>query len=72
MLIVKDLLEKNIPPFGSANIHPFVIKKSINLCRRFSFPELKKIYLRLAKIDFDIKVGKIEPETAIDLLISGM
>lgn len=70
LLIVKDLLEKGLSPFGAVNMHPFVVKKSVALCRRFGFLELKKIYLRLSEIDFDIKVGKIEPETAIDLLIS--
>lgn len=70
MLIVKDLLEKGLSPFSATGLHPFVIKKSSNLCRRFELLELKKIYLRLSEIDFDIKIGKIEPETAIDLLVS--
>jgi hypothetical protein len=40
------------------------------LCGKFSFLELKKIYQKLSKIDFEVKVGKIEAETALDLLIS--
>jgi DNA polymerase-3 subunit delta len=70
LLVVKDLIERNLSPYGAKNIHPFVIKKSIILSGRFSFPELKKIYQRLSEIDFDVKVGKIDPGTAIDLLIS--
>jgi DNA polymerase III delta subunit len=33
-------------------------------------PELKKIYRKIFQIDSDIKTGKIEPETALDLLLA--
>ena len=72
LLIIKDVLEKNLSPFSSTKLHPFVIKKSCALSRRFQFLELKKIYQKIFEIDLNIKTGKIESSTAIDLLISGI
>jgi DNA polymerase-3 subunit delta len=63
LLIIKE------SPYKSG-LHPFVVQKSNYLCRQFSFDQLKKIYLKIFQIDLDIKSGKIEPETALDLLIS--
>ncbi len=72
LLIVKDTLERNIAPFGNLKLHPFVIKKSCALARKFSLLELKKIYQRIFKIDLSLKTGKIDPETALDLFITEM
>jgi hypothetical protein len=35
-------------------------------------PELKKIYQKIFQVDSDIKIGKIESETALDLLVSSI
>ncbi len=70
LLITKDVLERNLSPFGSLKLHPFVIKKSCALAGKFSLLELKKIYQRIFKIDLNIKTGKIDPETALDLFIA--
>jgi len=70
LLMVKDLIEKNLSPYSLTGLHPFVIKKSIFLSNKFRFLELKKIYQKIFQIDIDIKTGKIEPETALDLLIT--
>ena len=51
-------------------MHPYVIQKSTQQTRKFNFEELKKIYQKIFQVDLDIKTGKIEPETAIDLLIA--
>jgi DNA polymerase-3 subunit delta len=51
-------------------IHPYVIRKTIQQMRRFSFEELKKIYQKIFEADLNIKTGKIDPETALDLLIT--
>lgn len=52
------------------NLHPFVVKKTLQLAENFSFEELKNIYQKLFEIDLKIKTGQIEPEMAIDLLIA--
>ncbi len=77
LLIIKELQDD---PMGAPNsygavikksgLHPFVVQKSYYLCNRFSMPELKKIYRKIFQIDSDIKTGKIEPETALDLLLA--
>ena len=72
LLAVKDLLERNVSPFSAKNIHPFVIRKSMGLCSKFSFPELKKIYQQLSEIDFKIKVGRLDAETALDILVTAI
>ncbi|MFA6190493.1 MAG: DNA polymerase III subunit delta [Candidatus Staskawiczbacteria bacterium] len=73
LLIIKDLSAQGGPASGwqkKSGLHPFVIQKSSYLCSQFSMVELKKIYQKIFQIDLNIKTGKIEAETAIDLLIS--
>lgn len=69
LLIIKEIMEKGGSVEG-CGLHPFVIKKSSYLCRQFSFDELKKIYLKIFQADSDIKTGKIDPELALDMLVS--
>ena len=73
LLIVKELSEKGMMYASivkKSGLHPFVVKKTYFQCRQFSFPELNGIYHKIFKIDSDIKVGKIEAETALDLFVS--
>ncbi|MBU0476395.1 DNA polymerase III subunit delta [Patescibacteria group bacterium] len=73
LLAVKDLIEKKKPFYAFPKItklHPFVIKKSSNLAQKFTFLELKKIYQKIFEVDYNIKTGKIKPETALDMFIA--
>ena len=73
LLVVKDLIERNRPYYAilkTANLHPFVVKKSYEQAGKFSFSELKKIYQKIFQVDLAIKTGKINPETGLDLLLS--
>ncbi|OGZ73868.1 MAG: DNA polymerase III subunit delta [Candidatus Staskawiczbacteria bacterium RIFCSPLOWO2_01_FULL_38_12b] len=73
LLMVKELSEKGLMYASivkKSGLHPFVVKKSYFLCRQFSFEELKNIYRSIFKIDSDIKIGKIDAETALDLFVS--
>ena len=73
ILIVKELIEKkNQYPVivKKSGLHPFVVQKTFYLCYQFSFDQLKKIYQKIFQIDLDIKTGKIESETALDLLLA--
>jgi len=73
IVIVKDMMEKNISYsdiLRKTKLHPFVVRKSCNLAKKFSKEELKKIYQDIFKVDFNIKTGKIEPQTALDILIA--
>ena len=73
LLIVKDFIEKHSLSCGFPKIpgiHPFVIKKSFFSAKKFSLETLKKIYQKLFKVDQDIKTGRINPVTALDMLIT--
>jgi len=73
LLTIKDLLENSFGYYDilrKSNLHPYVVKKSFEQAKKFTLPELKKIYQKIFQVDLDIKTGKIEPETALDLLIA--
>jgi len=73
LLVIKELTEKG-SPYGDiakkSGLHPFVVKKNYDICRQFSLLQLKKIYQKIFLIDSNIKTGKIDPETTLDLLVS--
>lgn len=71
ILSVKDLLEKG-RPLKSAGLHPFVARKSSQQAQYFSSSELKKIYRKIFEVDYKIKTGRMEPQTALDLLVAGI
>lgn len=73
LLIVKELAEKGLMYASivkKSGLHPFVVKKTYFACTQFSLAELKTIYRRIFEIDFEIKTGRIEAETALDLLVA--
>lgn len=53
----------------NSGLHPYVVQKSLYLCNQFTIEQLKKIYQKIFQIDSDIKSGKVEAETALDLLL---
>jgi len=72
LLKIKSLLEQSLSNQEiavKAKMHPFVIQKSIEQCRRFEMKDLKKIYQKLFDADLAIKTGKINPRLALDLLV---
>ncbi len=75
LLMVKELSEKGLMYASivkQSGLHPFVVKKSYFLCRQFSFEELKNIYRQIFQIDSDIKIGKVDAETALDLFVASI
>ncbi|MFQ6049733.1 MAG: DNA polymerase III subunit delta [Candidatus Paceibacterales bacterium] len=70
LLIIKDLIRRNLSPYVATGLHPYVIKKSFALSKKFKISELKEIYQKIFQVDFKIKTGRITPETALDLLIT--
>ena len=73
LLIIKDLIDRGkslAAIFREANLHPYVIKKSYAVAKKFQFDELKKIHQKIFKADLGIKTGKISPQAALDLLIT--
>jgi len=73
LLIIKELQNQQSPYAVIAKksgLHPFVVQKNYHLCSQFSIEQLKKIYHKIFQVDSDIKTGKIEAETALDLLLA--
>lgn len=73
LIIIKDLIEKNTPYnliVKKSGLHPYVVKKNCYQAPRFSMAELKKIYQKIFQADLDMKTGRIEPTTALDLFIA--
>ncbi|MCX6741475.1 MAG: DNA polymerase III subunit delta, partial [Candidatus Parcubacteria bacterium] len=73
LLIIKELQDLKTP-YGlmakKSGLHPFVVQKSSYVCSQFPMEKLKKIYQKIFQVDSDIKTGKVEAETAMDLLLS--
>jgi DNA polymerase-3 subunit delta len=55
---------------GKLDMHPFVIKKTLSQARNFSLDELKKIYYKLLEVDLNIKTGKMNTRTALELFVT--
>jgi DNA polymerase-3 subunit delta len=51
------------------SIHPYVAKKSLPLVKKFSMPELKKIYDELLDIDIKTKTGLADQSVLIDYFV---
>jgi DNA polymerase-3 subunit delta len=72
LLTIKELQDMQTP-YGliakKSGLHPFVVQKTYNLCSQFPMQKLKKIYRNIFQVDSDIKTGKIEAETALDMLL---
>ena len=75
MLLVQDLISRGtvrnqIP--SEAEIHPFVVGKTIRVLNNFDLPQLRRIYLRLQSTDLDIKTGRTEPRLALEKLLADL
>lgn len=73
LLIIKDLIEKNIPFYSLAKesrLHPYVVKKSHEQAQKFTFKKLREIYQKIFQIDLKIKTGQIDAQLALDLFIA--
>ena len=70
----RNLLLIKSQPVGNLSkklgMHPYVIKKAVWQSEKFSLNGLKKIYQKIFQADLNIKTGKIDPQTALDLLIT--
>ena len=74
LLAIKELSKKPLYDVRATlkYLHPFVVRKGYWQAKRFSLPQLKKIYAKLFKIDLFIKTGKIEPLEGLELLIGDL
>lgn len=76
LLVRSDELKKGFPAnylrtlSNKLKLHPYVVRKTVQQAENFSFTELKKIYQKIFEADLNIKTGKLDPQTALDLLIA--
>lgn len=74
LLQLRDLWEQQdaIPSDNMAKmlgLHPFVVKKSLPLVKRYSMAQLKKYYNELLEIDIKTKTGAAEQDVLIDFFV---
>lgn len=72
LLLVKSEIERGVQFQALAKtvkMHPFVLRKSFEQGKGFTLAALKKIYERLLELDIAIKSGRIESQTALDLVV---
>lgn len=67
-LIVRGVARNQIP--AEAELHPFVVGKTIRVLNNFDLPLLRRIYYRLMQTDIDIKTGRVEPRLALEKLLA--
>ena len=69
---VKILSKDNLNNYDIGKIldvHPFRVKKTLELIRYYSLKEIRKIIKDLAKIDFNIKSGALDNSLVLELLL---
>lgn len=54
---------------SQSGLHPFVVDKTMNQAKNYTFERLKEIYQILLDYDIKMKIGQIEPRLALDLLL---
>lgn len=77
LLMLRDLLDRTSTPPGEGlakelGLHPFVVKKTWPLAKKYSRPELEHIYHRLLDMDIRFKTGGGKPELLLDVLVAGL
>lgn len=68
LLQIKDLLTRRLPYYVLAKktkLHPFVIRKTYQLARRFSLEQLKENYQYWQQLDYQVKTGQIDAKEAL-------
>lgn len=73
LLLVKSEIDRGAQFQALAKtikLHPYVLRKSFEQGRGFTFPALKKIYERLLELDIAVKSGRIDASVALDLVVS--
>jgi len=54
---------------GKLDMHAFVIQKTRQQVKNFSWNDLKKIYSQLLTIDFDVKTGRTDIRSALEVFL---
>lgn len=72
MVLVKDALQhgSNLESImKDLGMQKFVVEKTMTQCHRFSLNDLKKAYMRLSELDFEMKNGTTPGDLAIEYFL---
>lgn len=72
LIQVKALAERGMRSYQiaqAAGMAPFVVEKSLPLARQFSMAQLESAHHELLKVDTALKLSRMSPEMALDLLV---
>lgn len=64
----EDVMQSNVLA-QKLKLHPFVVKKSLPLVKRYHMYELQSVYNELLNFDIDVKTGQGEPNLMLDLMV---
>lgn len=72
--LAKDLSERGVP-YEDLGIHleiraEFVLKKTLEQAKRFSWERIKLLYKRLMEMDLAVRQGNMEENIALELLVA--
>ena len=73
LLQIKQALESGLSQrqiAGQLKLHPFVAQKGLEQARHFTLPVLKNILSRLVGIDYEVKSGRSDYLTGLNMLIA--
>ena len=73
LLLAREALDAGTPAANLAQaleVHPFVAQKLASQARNFTLPALENIYRRLRDIDEEVKIGRVELDTAMESLVA--
>ena len=53
---------------STLKIPPFTVGPIVNSANRYSLEKIKTVYEKLSSLDYEIKVGRIEPKLGLTLI----
>ncbi len=74
LALARDSIDKSVPQQELAGrlgvSSQYVVRKTVEQARRYSWREIRWRYQRLLETDLDIKRGRLEPDLALELLVT--
>lgn len=72
LLLAREAIESGDDPIDTLGVHPFVARKVLAQARRFSMPELERIYHYLLECDLAMKTSQMDDTVALDTLLASL
>ena len=75
LALAKMLMDEGVSVpaiISKLRLHPFVARKIIADCPKFTIEEIKKLYDKLVRLDLIVKEGRFEEKLGLDLFIAAI